>query len=175
MERWRDEREEGRKRRMRKSRRGKEVTIKTENKRSFSSQWWLMLIGSLSPALIGRLNCEQGPPIGKGQGRATPHRQRLTPIQPPTPNKCPRNIVTRNNRSLGRVSASSFISACRRGFWRTGLDWTHPFDGDDEDGRSDGTRVDPVPPAILVDPHGDAQDSKHGHAGTLRLLEVGQC
>lgn len=51
---------------------------------------------------------------------------------------------------------------------------THPFDGDDEDSWSDGSRVDPIAPAILVDPHSDGQHSKHGYTGALGLIKVTQ-
>lgn len=51
---------------------------------------------------------------------------------------------------------------------------THPFDSDDEDSGSDGSGVDPVAPAVLVDPHCDGQHSEHGDTGALGLIKVAQ-
>lgn len=51
---------------------------------------------------------------------------------------------------------------------------THPFDSDDEDSWSDRSGVDPVAPAILVDPHSGGQHSKHGYTGALGFIKVSQ-
>lgn len=52
---------------------------------------------------------------------------------------------------------------------------THPFSCDDEDGCADGARVHPIAPAVMVDPHGNSEDTKHHKSRPLGLVKVGQC
>lgn len=51
---------------------------------------------------------------------------------------------------------------------------TYPFDSDHQHGRPDGARVDAVAPAVVVDPHGDGEDSKHDECRSLGLVELCQ-
>lgn len=51
---------------------------------------------------------------------------------------------------------------------------TYPFHGYHQNGRPDGSRVDAVAPAVVVDPDGDGEDAEHDEGRSLRLVKLCQ-
>lgn len=51
---------------------------------------------------------------------------------------------------------------------------TYPFHGYHQDSCPNGSRVDTVAPAVVVDPHGDGEDAEHDEGRSLRLVKLCQ-